>query len=75
MLEKDKQSRNEQETAVLEFLGQFGPALNISGLEKHLGLPFRSIRDWRNGVYPLAQKHLDAIEAWAKTITYKNDAE
>lgn len=68
---KQHEFKTAQEIRLAGFLGHFGPALNISGLEKLLDLPFRSIRDWRNGRQPLAQKHLDTLEAWAKSITYK----
>lgn len=69
----ERELQTAQEKSLAEFLEQIGgPALNISGLEKMLKIPFRSIRDWRNGRQPLAKKHLDTLEAWAKSITYKN---
>lgn len=74
MLEK-RELKTAQETSLAEFLDRLGPALNVSGLEQLLNIPFRSIRDWRNGRQALAQKHLDTLEAWAKTIEYKKEPE
>lgn len=71
-MNKKREFQTAQEKSLAEFLEQIGPAVNVSGLEAMLKIPFRAIRDWRNGRQPLAQKHLDTLEAWAKAITYKN---
>jgi hypothetical protein len=72
---KKREFQTGQEILLAEFLNRLGPALNVSGLEQLLNIPFRSIRDWRNGRQALAQKHIDTLEAWAKTIEYKKEPE
>ena len=54
----------DREMLVLDYLSSMGKALNRSGLETELGIPFRSIRDWMNGIQPLTHLHLERIETW-----------
>lgn len=68
---KKREFETDQERRLVAFLLGFGKALNLTGVEDEAGLPFRSIRSWMNRNRTLAQKHLDALEAWAKLRRYE----
>lgn len=52
------------------FYQSFGPALNRSGLEATLMLPYRCVRDWLSGKQGLPEIHRPALEAWARRYGY-----
>lgn len=47
----------------------FGPALRMTGLNRRLNLPERTIYDWLRG-QPLPEKHREKVERWARWFGY-----
>lgn len=57
------------------FFRSFGPALNRSGLEACLNLPFRCVRDWLNEKQPLPDHHRAKLLTWAIRYGYQEDTQ
>lgn len=55
------------------FFADMGPALNRSGLEQALNLPFRSVRDWLSGNRGFPEAHRPKLEAWARRYGYQEN--
>lgn len=52
------------------FISQ-GRALNKSGLEEELSLPFKTVRKWLAGTQALPEVHRPRLEAWARRYGYQ----
>jgi len=55
------------------YFRSFGPALNRSGLEQRLSLPFRCVRDWLSGKQALPDSHRPKLLTWARRYGYQED--